>query len=232
MQFWDYFTHFQWAKGQPGLRHDIKGMDAAAFYGWYLGLMDSKSRASTGLPIERVDPFTPALLALERKWTERERPYYNLWPGIVPCLSKLRMDADASHFRLPLDELLLRFPKGEHPLHWEHGGKRWEVRTVLCENSQLVRDRQAKGKQALLVPEGAPEPETVRGLTFWIDAGEDETPGGSVRDALWPSSSGDYLDVAGLGFVSLTTQAPGAISIGDAEFLAVEHTLTMIVRRT
>jgi hypothetical protein len=55
---------------------------------------------------------------------------------------------------------------------------------------------------------------------------------GSVRDALWPTTSGDYLGVAGLGFVSLTTQTPGAISLGDAEFLAVEHTLTMIVRRT
>ena len=55
---------------------------------------------------------------------------------------------------------------------------------------------------------------------------------GGIRDALWPSSSGNYLGVSGLGFVSLSTAAPGAISIGDAEFLAVEHTLTMIARRS
>jgi hypothetical protein len=172
MQFWDYFTHFQWAKGQPALRQDIKGMDASRFYGWYLSLMDSKARETTGRPIEQIDPFTPTLLALERNWSEQERPYYNLWPGIIPALSKLKMDADASHFRLPLDQLLLRFPKGDHPLRWEHGGQQWEVRTVLCENSRLVRDPRPGVMPGLLVPEGAAEPDTVRGLTFWIDAGE------------------------------------------------------------
>lgn len=55
---------------------------------------------------------------------------------------------------------------------------------------------------------------------------------GSVRDALWPTTIGDYLGVAGLGFVSLVSAAPGAVSIGDAEMLAVEHTLVVIARRS
>ena len=54
---------------------------------------------------------------------------------------------------------------------------------------------------------------------------------GSVRDALWPAGGGDYLDVPGLGFQSLTSAAPGAVSLADAEYLAVEHTLTVIPRR-
>jgi hypothetical protein len=54
---------------------------------------------------------------------------------------------------------------------------------------------------------------------------------GSVRDALWPSAAGDYLGVAGLGFKALRSAPPGAMSIGDMEFLAVEHTLTVIPRR-
>ena len=43
---------------------------------------------------------------------------------------------------------------------------------MLCENSQLVRDIKP-GAPSLLVREGQKPPVTVRGLTFWIDAGED-----------------------------------------------------------
>lgn len=43
---------------------------------------------------------------------------------------------------------------------------------MLCENSQLVRDPKP-GAPSLLVREGQKPPDTVRGLTFWIDAGED-----------------------------------------------------------
>jgi hypothetical protein len=172
MHFWDYFTHYQWAKAQPELRREAKAMDTHAFYEWYLRQMSARALASTGRRLEEIDPFTPALLTLEREWTLAGRPYYNLWPSLLPSLSRLKMDADASLFRLPLDQLLLRFPKTENPLEWEHGGQKWAVRTVLCENSQLVRDSRP-GPSALLVRDGEEAPETVRGLTFWIDAGED-----------------------------------------------------------
>ncbi len=32
MQFWDYFTHFQWANAQPELRRELKAIDVGAFY--------------------------------------------------------------------------------------------------------------------------------------------------------------------------------------------------------
>jgi hypothetical protein len=178
MQFWDYFTHFQWGKAQPELRRDLKAMETAAFYDWYLGRMNRQALATTGRKLGEIDPFTPALLTLEREWTLAGRPYYNLWPSLLPALSRLKMDADASLFRLPLDQLLLRLPKTGNPLEWEHGGQTWAVRSVLCENSQLVHDSRA-GAAALLLREGEEAPETVRGLTFWIDAGED-LEGGQV----------------------------------------------------
>jgi hypothetical protein len=68
MQFWDYFTHFQWAKAQPELRRDLKAMDVGAFYEWYFGQMNARAMASTGRRLEEIDPFTPALLSLEREW--------------------------------------------------------------------------------------------------------------------------------------------------------------------
>jgi hypothetical protein len=77
---------------------------------------------------------------------------------------------------------------------------------------------------------GAPSMHPVLQAEFAIDA-QLNAPG-SVRDALWPTTAGDYLDVAGLGFVSLVSAAPGAVSIGDAEMLAVEHTLVLIARRS
>jgi len=32
MQFWDFFTHQQWAKSQPELRRVVKAGDIASFY--------------------------------------------------------------------------------------------------------------------------------------------------------------------------------------------------------
>ena len=182
MQFWDFFTHFQWAKAQPELRRELKSMDAAAFYAWYFDQMNRRALASTGRVLEQIDPFTPALLTLEREWTLAGRPYYKLWPSLLPALSRLKMDADASLFRLPLDQLLLRFPKNENPLEWEHGGRKWVVRAVLCENTRLVRDARP-GAASLLVREGQEPPDTVRGLTFWIDAGEDLDGGQASGDS-------------------------------------------------
>ena len=162
MQFWDYFTHFQWAKAQPELCRELKSMDAGAFHDWYFGQMNARAMASAGRRLEEIDPFTPALLTLERDWSIAGRPYYNLWPSLLPALSRLKMEADASLLKLPLDQLLLRFPKSANPLEWEHGGRPWAVRTVLCENSQLVRDIKP-GAPSLLVREGQKPPETVRG---------------------------------------------------------------------
>jgi hypothetical protein len=172
MQFWDYFTHHQWAKSQPELRRETKALETAAFYHWYLQQIDASTRASTGRRIEEIDPFTPTLLNLERDWCLANRPYYNLWPSVLPALVKLKLDADASLFKLPLDQLLLRFPKTGNPLEWEHGGRKWSVRTVLCGNTELAHDSRP-GPAALRLREGEHPPEIVRGLAFWIDAGED-----------------------------------------------------------
>lgn len=113
--------------------------------------------------------------------------------------------------------------------------------TVTSAHAEIVvqittvvpRQNDRSGHQALyrLMSHGIPQ-EVFVDAAFWVDAGEESTPGGTVRDALWPTSSGDYLNVSGLGFVELRTAAPGALSVGDAEFLAVEHTLTMIARRS
>jgi hypothetical protein len=68
MQFWDYFTHFQWAKSQPELWRDLKNMDAGAFHEWYFGQINARAMVSTSRRLEEIDPFTPALLSLEREW--------------------------------------------------------------------------------------------------------------------------------------------------------------------
>ena len=62
MQFWDYFTHFQWAKAQPELRRELKAMDVGAFYEWYFGQMNARAMASTGRRLEEIDPFRPTVL--------------------------------------------------------------------------------------------------------------------------------------------------------------------------
>ena len=51
----------------------------------------------------------------ERTWEEARKPYYNVWPSIVPMLTRLNLDLDSgptaniSPTRQVLEHLLLRF---------------------------------------------------------------------------------------------------------------------------
>lgn len=170
MQFNDYFTHYQLAKTEDWGGRELRRLTPRQFFVGYVQRLDEISRESYGKPIELVDPFTPAMLDLETAWHEAGRPYYNLWPSIIPALTKLRMDADSSFFRLPLDQLLLRFPINGNPLSWEWQGKEYSVRAVLCGNVQL---HCGEGSEERVGWAGKQKPELMkRGISMWMDAHE------------------------------------------------------------
>ena len=66
----------------------------------------------------------------EQGWEKNRRPYYNLWPSIVPMLTRLDLDLDSDLIRLPLPALCIRFPKesAKNPLKFDWKGE--EVRPL------------------------------------------------------------------------------------------------------
>ena len=86
----------------------------------------------------------------ENVWQQEQRPFYNVYPTIIPMLSKLDLDqVTGSHLNFPhgLNTLLVRFPVG-HELDGE-------IRTLWCYKLDLRKDQK-------LVP----------GITVAIDHGE------------------------------------------------------------
>ncbi|MFH1924707.1 MAG: hypothetical protein ABIP48_33060, partial [Planctomycetota bacterium] len=67
----------------------------------------------------------------ERDWEREKKPYYNVWPSIVPMLTRLNLDLDSSLIRLPLPALCIRFPKTKNPLTFEWKGEEVQIRCML-----------------------------------------------------------------------------------------------------
>ena len=67
----------------------------------------------------------------EREWEQAHRPYYNVWPSIVPMLTRLNLDLDSALIQLPLPALCVRFPKEKNPLTFDWKGEEVQIRCML-----------------------------------------------------------------------------------------------------
>ena len=69
----------------------------------------------------------------ERDWERLRKPYYNVWPAIVPMLTRLNLDLDSSLIHLPLPVLCVRFPKdvAKNPLNFDWEGQSIPIRSIL-----------------------------------------------------------------------------------------------------
>jgi hypothetical protein len=67
----------------------------------------------------------------ERDWERERRPYYSVWPSIVPMLTRLNLDLDSLLIRLPLPALCVRFPKQKNPLTFDWKGKETSIQCML-----------------------------------------------------------------------------------------------------
>jgi hypothetical protein len=72
-----------------------------------------------------------AQLINEQDWEKNRRPYYNLFPSIIPMLTRLDLDLDSDLIRLPLPALCIRFPKDKNPLNFDWKGDDVAVRCIL-----------------------------------------------------------------------------------------------------
>jgi hypothetical protein len=69
----------------------------------------------------------------ERDWERNKKPYYNVWPSIVPMLTRLNLDLESSLIQLPLPALCIRLPKDQNknPLKFDWKDKEVPIRCLL-----------------------------------------------------------------------------------------------------
>ena len=94
---------------------------------------------------------------LEQAWESAERPYYNLYPAIIPMLLNLRLDIPCSTLvNISVQPIEVRLPEGlESPgLVWPHG----RIKSVLM------------GLQP--VPESVTPENLITGMVIAFDIGE------------------------------------------------------------
>lgn len=163
MEFHTLRTQYQWAKA-------VKRTDAKShreYANRSIAMLEDLSIRQWGKSLMDIDPFTPMGLQDEADWAEKRMPYYNLWPNIIPALTSLRLDVEATFFALPITPLLVRFPaKVPHPLSWSYDGKEWSIRTMMVAESQLKPTVQFNTLHNL--PKSGPVP----AISFWLDIGE------------------------------------------------------------
>ena len=67
----------------------------------------------------------------ERDWEKARRPYYNVWPSIVPMLTRLNLDLDSGLIKLPMPALCVQFPKEKNPFTFDWKGDEIPIRCML-----------------------------------------------------------------------------------------------------
>lgn len=112
-------------------------------------------------------------LQCEQLWHSHARPYYNLYPAVIPMFTKLKLDIPTNQIRLPLVTLLIRFPNPS-PLGFTSGGKDWQIQTIMAIDCDPAID------PIFTFENGG------RGMGLWIDWGEThaETPAGAKYRAI------------------------------------------------
>ena len=69
----------------------------------------------------------------ERDWEKARRPYYNMWPSIIPMLTRLNLDLDSNLVQLPLPALCIRFPKDstKNPMKFDWKGEEVALHCIM-----------------------------------------------------------------------------------------------------
>ena len=70
-------------------------------------------------------------LNVEREWEQAKKPYYSVWPSIVPMLSRLNLALDSGLIRLPMPALSIRLPKDKNPLSFDWKGEQVQIQCML-----------------------------------------------------------------------------------------------------
>ena len=87
----------------------------------------------------QVDPFSPAKLDIEYNWILDKKPYYNIYPSIIPHLLKINLNkVEVDQINLPLPYLLMRFPE-KNDINFNFKDKKYYLRSLLVADNYYFR---------------------------------------------------------------------------------------------
>jgi len=117
---------------------------------------DFYNTATRIIPQTDFDPFAAVRLRIEEKWFRNKRPYYNIYPSIIPSLTKISLEnLTVDYVNLPLPELLIRLPESNNPLKFVYNDKEYVLRTIMVADNFRFDNK--------------PDEDF---LVFWLDVGE------------------------------------------------------------
>jgi hypothetical protein len=128
MDFWSYTTNRE-ACSKAGVADD-----SDEFY---------KLATAEAIAVNSSQFFNQ--LNTERDWEQARKPYYNVWPSIVPMLTRLDLDLDSALIQLPMPALSIRLPKQQNPMAFAWQDQPFEVRCML-----LAEINQGRGLSVLI----------------------------------------------------------------------------------
>lgn len=76
----------------------------------------------------------------EAQWVGNGKPYFKLWPGVIPLLSTVCVDVPWSCLKLPFSAFVVRLPVGQEQLTISDA---FRVQSILCcrlDGPQMTRD--------------------------------------------------------------------------------------------
>ena len=141
MKFFEYHSEYHALRSQNVINNKISIDD---FY---------QHSLQTLVPTD-FDPFSSIKLFTEYNWIKDKKPYYNVYPSIIPHLLKISLDnLFVNQINLPLPYLLVRFPEN-NILNFEHDNQKYYLKTILiADNTNYYRNN-------------------IPHMVFWIDFGE------------------------------------------------------------
>lgn len=92
---------------------------------------------------------------IELGWIEEGRPYYNVWPAIIPALLKLTLDIQATEIQPPEQVLVIKLPEERNLLRFEYHGEEHEVQSIMVTGFHVLDNSGDVG------------------ISLWIDIGEE-----------------------------------------------------------
>jgi hypothetical protein len=117
---------------------------------------------------------------MEYLWHVLKRPYYHVYPAVIPLLTKLKLSIPASAIRPPRYCVLnLRFPKnkdlGLHAIYPPTPEKTYPLRTVMLISQGAIDPTGDVEKMAkMMKSEELDSAKATRGFSIWMDFGEAE----------------------------------------------------------
>ncbi len=164
--FFEYQSEFNTIKKITSGKTGLVYPPSPSFYGAdssSLSWEDFYYLATRNVNQTSFDPFAPIKLRAEEMWYEQKRPYYNIYPSIIPSLTRMNLDSlRVDHVNYPLKSLAIRFPKKSHSLNFDYKNKNYSLQTLMVLDNFSMKNKS--------------DGEDVNYLVFWMNVGEIHEP--------------------------------------------------------